>query len=288
MDAISKRLALQYPDDNKDWGALVRPLQEDMIGDARDVAAGAARRGRAGAADRVREPRQPDAGAHARPRQGNRGPRARSAPAACAWCSSCWPKGSCLAPAAACSDSPRRISESTLLKAAFGDALPRAGEVAVDAAVLVFTAAIALAAGLARRVRAGVAADRPRRERGAQDRARPRQFLRRRRPRPQPARGIRSRARADAARRRRPADAQPERTARGRSGIRCQPHLLTATIDIPEAKYGTPEVRNQFFDRALIERVRALPGVESAAWIDTLPLNRAARRSTWSSKGSRR
>ena len=25
----------QYPDDNKDWGALVRPLQEDMIGDVR-------------------------------------------------------------------------------------------------------------------------------------------------------------------------------------------------------------------------------------------------------------
>ncbi len=35
MTAISKRLALQYPDENKDWGALVRPLQEDMIGDVR-------------------------------------------------------------------------------------------------------------------------------------------------------------------------------------------------------------------------------------------------------------
>ena len=30
-DRDPKRLELQYPDDNKDWGALVRPLQEDMI-----------------------------------------------------------------------------------------------------------------------------------------------------------------------------------------------------------------------------------------------------------------
>ncbi|HSL71724.1 MAG TPA: ADOP family duplicated permease, partial [Longimicrobiales bacterium] len=35
MSAISKRLEAQYPDDNKDWGALVRPLQEDMIGGVR-------------------------------------------------------------------------------------------------------------------------------------------------------------------------------------------------------------------------------------------------------------
>jgi predicted permease len=48
-------------------------------------------------------------------------------------------------------------------------------------------------------------------------------------------------------------------------------HVLTASVDIPEAKYATEEQRNQFFDRAL-ENVRALPGVASAAWIDTLPL----------------
>ena len=43
------------------------------------VAAGAARRGGAGAADRVRQPRQPDAGAHPRPRQGDRGASALGA-----------------------------------------------------------------------------------------------------------------------------------------------------------------------------------------------------------------
>jgi hypothetical protein len=48
-------------------------------------------------------------------------------------------------------------------------------------------------------------------------------------------------------------------------------NVLTATVDIPEAKYATPEQRNRFFERAL-QNVGALPGVESAAWVDTLPL----------------
>jgi predicted permease len=35
MTAISDRLAQQYPADDKDWGALVSPLQEDLVGDVR-------------------------------------------------------------------------------------------------------------------------------------------------------------------------------------------------------------------------------------------------------------
>ena len=35
LTRISKRLDAQYPADNKDWGALVVPLQEDLVGDAR-------------------------------------------------------------------------------------------------------------------------------------------------------------------------------------------------------------------------------------------------------------
>jgi predicted permease len=35
MTAIAKRLELQYPADNKDWGVLIRPLQADMIGDVK-------------------------------------------------------------------------------------------------------------------------------------------------------------------------------------------------------------------------------------------------------------
>jgi predicted permease len=48
-------------------------------------------------------------------------------------------------------------------------------------------------------------------------------------------------------------------------------NTLTATVVIPNAKYTTPEQRNQFFDRVL-QNVRALPGVESAARIDNIPL----------------
>jgi len=35
LDAIATRLAAEYPADNKDWGALVLPLQQDLVGDAR-------------------------------------------------------------------------------------------------------------------------------------------------------------------------------------------------------------------------------------------------------------
>src|SRR5262245_52627459 len=35
MDTISNRLAAQYPVDNTGWGALVVPLQDDIVGDAR-------------------------------------------------------------------------------------------------------------------------------------------------------------------------------------------------------------------------------------------------------------
>ncbi len=35
MDALSVRLAQQYPEDNKGWGAVVVPLREDLVGDVR-------------------------------------------------------------------------------------------------------------------------------------------------------------------------------------------------------------------------------------------------------------
>jgi predicted permease len=37
MTTISKRLELQYPEDNKGWGALVLPLHEDLVGDVRQA-----------------------------------------------------------------------------------------------------------------------------------------------------------------------------------------------------------------------------------------------------------
>ena len=35
MNTISSRLARQYPDDDKDWGAVILPLREELVGDVR-------------------------------------------------------------------------------------------------------------------------------------------------------------------------------------------------------------------------------------------------------------
>ncbi|HYL46444.1 MAG TPA: ABC transporter permease [Candidatus Limnocylindrales bacterium] len=49
-------------------------------------------------------------------------------------------------------------------------------------------------------------------------------------------------------------------------------HVVTMQITIPSTKFATPLQQVQFYDRVL-ERVRALPGVQSAGVIDDLPLN---------------
>jgi predicted permease len=49
------------------------------------------------------------------------------------------------------------------------------------------------------------------------------------------------------------------------------PHgVLTLSVSLPGTRYKTPAEKTAFFDAAL-ERIRALPGVQSAATIDTLP-----------------
>jgi predicted permease len=50
------------------------------------------------------------------------------------------------------------------------------------------------------------------------------------------------------------------------------PHgVLTLAVGLPELKYPQPRQQGAFFERVL-ERVRALPGVEAAATVDSLPL----------------
>lgn len=49
-------------------------------------------------------------------------------------------------------------------------------------------------------------------------------------------------------------------------------NLLTARLQLPETKYATPEQQWAFYEQVL-EHIRALPGVESAAAVDVLPLN---------------
>jgi putative ABC transport system permease protein len=47
--------------------------------------------------------------------------------------------------------------------------------------------------------------------------------------------------------------------------------VLTMTVNLPEARYTQPAQIRAFFD-GLVERVRALPGVQSAGLVDTLPI----------------
>ncbi len=48
--------------------------------------------------------------------------------------------------------------------------------------------------------------------------------------------------------------------------------VLTMEVSIPQGKFASPEQQVSFFQRVL-DRVRALPGVQSAGLIDNLPLN---------------
>ena len=47
--------------------------------------------------------------------------------------------------------------------------------------------------------------------------------------------------------------------------------VLSAYVSLPDARYSTPEARKAFYERVL-DRVRALPGVEAAGAMNTLPL----------------
>ena len=265
MDAISKRLELAYPDENKDWGALVLPLQEDLVGNARAsllVLLGAvafvlliacanlanlmlvrthsrakeiAVRGALGAS-RLRVIQQLLA------------------------------EGLVLGIGGGVAGFLAAYYGVDLLKTA---AIPRANEITVDMRVLLFTAAIAVATGL-------VAAFVPAWKltgRDANDALKM-----------GPGRGNSS---AGDGRIRDLLVVSEVALAlmlligaglltRSLSSLRSVDpgfdprNTLTATIDIPDAKYPSEDQRNQFYDRVL-QNVKALPGVESAAWIDSLP-----------------
>ena len=47
-------------------------------------------------------------------------------------------------------------------------------------------------------------------------------------------------------------------------------NVLTLDVSLPQGRYGTPALRTAFTTR-LLARLRALPGVESASYVDTLP-----------------
>jgi putative ABC transport system permease protein len=49
-------------------------------------------------------------------------------------------------------------------------------------------------------------------------------------------------------------------------------NLLTATVDLPSSRYGEPAQMTSFF-QSLIERTKALPGVQGVAAVDVLPFS---------------
>ncbi len=60
--------------------------------------------------------------------------------------------------------------------------------------------------------------------------------------------------------------------------------VLTMTVSIPDTKFLQPSQQISFFDRVL-QRVRALPGIESAGLIDSLPLSGSGSHQPFSIEG---
>ena len=268
MNAISKRLELAYPDENKDWGALVRPLQEDLVGDARAsllVLLGAVAFVLLIACANLANLML--VRTHARAKEiAVRGALGASRLRVI---QQLLAEGLVLGIGGGIAGFLAAYYGVDLLKAAFATAIPRANEITVDTRVLLFTAAIAVVTGL-------VAAFVPAWKltgRDASDALKT-----------GPGRGNSS---AGHGRIRNLLVVSEVALAlmllvgaglltRSLSSLRSVDpgfdpgNTLTATIDIPDPKYPSEQQRNQFYDRVL-QNVQALPGVESAAWIDSLP-----------------
>lgn len=269
LDAISRRLALEYPEDNQGWGAVAKPLRDDLVGDIRRsllVLLGAVGFvlliACANVANLVL------VRTLARRRE--------------------------LAVRLALGAGPGRVvrqvlTETTLLSLAggafgllvagggvhlivsfFGDRLPQASAIHADARVLAFTAAVAVLTGLAAGLAPAIRLARGNVIEGIKQG------------------GGRAESDAGGARLRGllvVVEVGLSLVLLVGAGlmIRSLWHLnrvdagldpssvLTASVSLPEPRYPTPAQQHRFLEN-ILARVRALPGVESAGTITNLPL----------------
>ena len=269
LDAISKRLEAAYPEDNKDWGAVVRPLHDGMVRDVRAsllVLLGAVAFVLLIACANLANlmlARTHSRGKEIAVRGALGASRVRVVQQLLA-------EGLVLGIGGGVAGFVAASYAVDALVAMFGSALPRASEVRVDTRVLMFTAATAVFTGLA-------ASFIPAWRLSGRDASEALRIG--------PGRGNSS---AGQGRLRNLLVVSEVALAlmlligagllmRSLSGLRSvdpgfdPSHTLTGTVQIPNAKYATPEQRNQFFDRVL-DNVRALPGVLAAGWTDNVPL----------------
>lgn len=269
LTTISKRLEEQYPADNKDWGARVLPLHDDLVGGVRTsllVLLGAVALVLLIACANLANlllVRTHGRAKEIAVRTALGASRARVVQQLLS-------EGLLLGVGGGVAGFLASFYGVRVLVTAFGAQLPRAAEIAPDSRVLAFTAGIAVITGL-------LAAGAPAWQMTRRD---ANEVLKR-----GPGRGNSS---GGDGRVRNVLVVSEVALAlmlligaglllRTLTGLRSidpgfdARNLLTATVDIPRAKYSTPEARNGFFER-VVQNVRVLPGVESAATVDTVPL----------------
>ncbi len=269
LTAVNDRLARQYPEDNTDWGGLVRPLQQDLVGDVREslfVLLGAVALvlliACANLANLIL------ARTHGRAKE--LAVRTALGASRARVVRQLLTEGLLLGVGGGLAGLAAAYYGVQGLTAIFGDALPRAEEIHVDVRVLAFTSAVAIATGLLASFVPALKLT----GRRATDPLRT-----------GPVRG----SSASGDNRLRSLLVVSEvalalmllvgaglllRSLVGLRGV--DPgfdprNVLTATLQIPRSKYPTEERRVQFFADAL-HAVKSLPGVESAAWVENVPL----------------
>lgn len=269
LSTIAARLEQQYPADNKGWGALVVPLHQDLVGDVRStllVLLGAVGLVLFIACANVANLLLVRTFGRAKEiamRSALGASRARVVQQLLV-------EGLLLGVGGGVAGLLAAVAGVRALVAAFGDTVPRAAEISIDARVLAFTAAAAILTGV---VTAAV----------------PAWHLARRELNDALKSGGRGSSSSGEGRVRRVLVVSEVTLAlmllvgagllmRSLAALQSSDrgfdtdNLLTAVVQLPEAKYPTEDDRDRFFD-AVLERIRALPGVESAGAVDTLPLH---------------